>query len=57
MSTPLLRMLAGFVGTLFAVSVVSFLLIALLPGDLALMILADSATPERLASQIGRAHV
>lgn len=36
--------------TLVAVSIVSFLLVALLPGDLALMILADSATPERVAS-------
>jgi peptide/nickel transport system permease protein len=36
--------------TLLAVSIVSFLLVALLPGDLALLILADSATPERLAS-------
>lgn len=36
--------------TLLAVSLVSFLLVALLPGDLALLILADSATPERVAS-------
>lgn len=36
--------------TLLAVSLVSFLLVALLPGDLALLILADSATPERLAA-------
>jgi len=36
--------------TLVAVSMVCFLLVALLPGDLALMILADSATPERVAA-------
>jgi len=36
------------VGTLLAVSLVAFLLIALLPGDLAVLILADSATPERV---------
>lgn len=41
---------AGLLATLIAVSVVSFLLIALLPGDLALLILADSATPERVAA-------
>lgn len=42
---------AGRMGiTLLAVSLVSFLLVALLPGDLALLILADSATPERLVS-------
>jgi peptide/nickel transport system permease protein len=41
---------AGVVGTLFAVSVVSFLLVALLPGDVALLILADAATPERVAA-------
>ncbi len=41
---------ANLVATLFAVSIVSFLLIALLPGDLALLILADSATPERVAA-------
>ncbi len=40
---------AGLLATLFAVSLVSFLLIAMLPGDLALLILADSATPERVA--------
>jgi len=50
----LLRQFAGgaanLVATLIAVSIVSFLLIALLPGDLALLILADSATPERVAA-------
>ena len=41
---------AGVAGTLLAVSAVSFLLVALLPGDLAVLILADSATPERVAA-------
>jgi peptide/nickel transport system permease protein len=41
---------AGVAGTLLAVSVVSFLLVALLPGDLAILILADAATPERVAA-------
>jgi len=41
---------AGVVGTLLAVSVISFLLVALLPGDVAVLILADSATPERVAA-------
>lgn len=50
MSRRLLRSFGGFAGTLFAVSVVSFLLIALLPGDLAVLILADAATPERVAA-------
>ncbi|GAA5232506.1 ABC transporter permease [Verticiella sediminum] len=45
-----LRMVLGVAGTLFAVSVISFLLVALLPGDLATMILADAATPERVAA-------
>lgn len=36
--------------TLVAVSVVSFLLVALLPGDLALLILGDAATPARVAA-------
>ncbi|ARU05546.1 peptide ABC transporter [Comamonas serinivorans] len=35
--------------TLFAVSVLSFLLVALLPGDVATTLLGDSATPERSA--------
>ncbi|MCX7214726.1 MAG: ABC transporter permease [Burkholderiales bacterium] len=46
----LLRGAAGLIATLLAVSLVSFLLIALLPGDLALLILADSATPDRVAA-------
>ena len=46
----LLRGTAGLIATLLAVSLVSFLLIALLPGDLALLILADSATPDRVAA-------
>lgn len=41
---------AGVLATLFAMSVVSFLLVALLPGDLAVLILADAATPERVAA-------
>lgn len=47
---------AGIVGTLLAVSIVSFLLVALLPGDVAILILADAATPERvlaLRAQLG----
>jgi len=36
--------------TLLAVSLVCFLLVALMPGDLALLILSDSATPENVAS-------
>lgn len=41
---------AGVLGTLFAVSIVSFLLVALLPGDIASIILGDAATPERVAA-------
>jgi peptide/nickel transport system permease protein len=37
------------IATLLAVSMVSFLLVALLPGDIAQIILGDSATPERVA--------
>lgn len=40
----------GLLATLLAVSIVSFLLIALLPGDLALVILSDAATPERVTA-------
>lgn len=50
---PIRRILwgtGGVLATTFAVSVVAFLLIALMPGDLALLILADSATPERVAA-------
>ena len=36
--------------TLLAVSALSFLLVALVPGDVALLILGDSATPTRLAA-------
>lgn len=36
--------------TLLTVSLISFLMVALLPGDLALLILADSATPDRVAA-------
>lgn len=35
-----------FLGTILLVSLLSFLLVAFLPGDLALIILGDSATPE-----------
>jgi peptide/nickel transport system permease protein len=50
MLSRLLWGIAGVTATLLAVSVVSFLLVALLPGDLALLILADAATPERVAN-------
>lgn len=50
MRSRLLWGAAGVAGTLLAVSLVSFLLVALLPGDLALLILADAATPERVAA-------
>lgn len=40
----------NLVATVLAISVISFLLIALLPGDLATLILADAATPERVAA-------
>jgi len=50
MIARLLWGIAGVAGTLLAVSIVSFLLVALLPGDLALLILADAATPERVAA-------
>jgi peptide/nickel transport system permease protein len=40
----------SIIGTLLAVSVIAFLLVALLPGDLALIILGDAATPERVAT-------
>jgi peptide/nickel transport system permease protein len=45
----LLSGLPGIAGTLLAVSVITFFLVALLPGDLALVMLGDSATPESLA--------
>lgn len=41
---------ASVLATLLAMSLVSFLLVALLPGDLAVLILADAATPERVAA-------
>ena len=49
MLTRLLWGVAGVAGTLLAVSVVSFLLVALLPGDLALLVLADAAVPSDAA--------
>jgi peptide/nickel transport system permease protein len=50
LARQLLLGVAGVAGTLLAVSIVSFLLVALLPGDLAIQILADAATPERVAA-------
>jgi peptide/nickel transport system permease protein len=41
--------LPGLIGILLAVSMISFALVAFLPGDLALIMLGDSATPETLA--------
>lgn len=41
---------ASIGGTLLAVSIIAFLLVALLPGDLPLIILGDAATPERVAA-------
>lgn len=41
---------ASIGGTLLAVSIIAFLLVALLPGDLSLIILGDAATPERVAA-------
>lgn len=46
----LASLLLNIAGTLLAVSIISFLLVALLPGDLATLILADAATPERVAA-------
>lgn len=41
---------ASIAGTLLAVSIIAFLLVALLPGDITLTILGDAATPERVAA-------
>ncbi len=49
MARFLLRSAGGAIATLLAISLVSFLLVALLPGDLALVLLGESATPERIA--------
>ncbi|MDH6260531.1 ABC transporter permease [Bradyrhizobium sp. BR13661] len=40
---------SGVLATMFAISIVSFLLVALLPGDLPTLILGDAATPGRVA--------
>ncbi|MBY4947708.1 ABC transporter permease [Cupriavidus respiraculi] len=45
----LLRGVPAVAGVLLAVSMISFALVAFLPGDLALVMLGDSATPETLA--------
>jgi peptide/nickel transport system permease protein len=45
----LLKGLPPVAGVLLAVSMISFALVAFLPGDLALVMLGDSATPETLA--------
>src|SRR5688500_202455 len=45
----ILRGLPAIVAVLLVVSMISFALVAFLPGDLALMMLGDSATPETLA--------
>jgi peptide/nickel transport system permease protein len=45
----ILRGLPAVVAVLLAVSMISFALVAFLPGDLALLMLGDSATPETVA--------
>jgi peptide/nickel transport system permease protein len=45
----ILRGLPAIVAVLLAVSMISFALVAFLPGDLALLMLGDSATPETVA--------
>jgi peptide/nickel transport system permease protein len=44
----ILRGLPALIAVLLAVSMISFALVAFLPGDLALLMLGDSATPETL---------
>lgn len=44
------RRLLGMLPVLLAVSLLTFLIAALLPGDLALVILGDQATPENVAA-------
>ncbi|BBO04710.1 MULTISPECIES: ABC transporter permease [Bradyrhizobium] len=44
------RRLLGMLPVLFAVSLLTFLIASLLPGDLALVILGDQATPENVAA-------
>ena len=50
----ILKRLGAIVLTLLAASFVIFVITQLLPGDVALMVLGDHATPD---AQIGRAHV
>src|SRR6218665_2577566 len=50
MLSRLLHGLLPVAGAVLAVSMVSFALVAFLPGDLALIMLGDSATPELLAA-------
>jgi len=45
----ILRGLPAIIAVLAAVSMISFALVAFLPGDLALLMLGDSATPETVA--------
>jgi peptide/nickel transport system permease protein len=45
----ILRGLPAIIAVLLAVSMISFALVAFLPGDLALLMLGDSATPETVA--------
>ncbi|MEF9601643.1 ABC transporter permease [Paracoccus sp. PXZ] len=51
---PILRMIAGRLGigvfTLFVISVLIFLAVSLLPGDIAQQVLGQSATPETVAA-------
>lgn len=42
------RKLARLVGVVFAVSILTFLMVALLPGDVAYAIVGESATPEQI---------
>jgi len=44
------RRLAHLVPVLIAVTLLTFLISALLPGDLAIAMLADEATPEKVAA-------
>lgn len=46
----LVRRLLGMLPVLLAVSLLTFLIASLLPGDLALVILGDQATPENVAA-------
>lgn len=50
LSVRVLRHLAAAAAILFGVTVITFLLMALTPGDTALAILGDSATPQALAA-------